>query len=494
MSLTTLVLFIGTIAILLTLVSYQFSKSRPNWILHFLQFFSGTLFLVSGYVKAVDPIGTALKMEQYFAEFEATFEPTWLSFLSKIFPILSEGSIWVALIMVILEIFIGLTLITGLWKKFTAWAFFLIILFFTVLTGFTYLTGFVPTSSNFFSFSEWGVFAKSNMRVTDCGCFGDFIKLDPRTSFFKDVFLLIPAIYFLFSYRSFIEIFKPGTKRAIVITLTLATILFCIRNVWMGEPVTDFRPFTPGVDIKAEKEKQDEALMNVPMTMVIKNKATGEVVKMDQDAYMKVYKDYPKDAWEYLDPEVGEPDIPITKIREFEISNMDGEDATYEILDFEGYQFLIVSPKLILDGIIESTVTVLDTLYAADTIVVGVDTLVNQRIEQIDQRTIPKNEYEWNSNYLEIYKDKIMPLVKAASQDELPVRFITAFSSPEILADLKDNIGLPGDSYQADDILIKTIMRSNPGVLLLKNGTIINKWHHRKLPEYQNIKQQFMGK
>lgn len=494
MSLTTLVLFIGTISILLTLVSYQFSKAKPNWILHFLQFFTGTLFVVSGYVKAVDPIGTALKMEQYFAEFEATFEPTWFSFISGLFPLISAGSIWVATIMIVLEILIGLTLITGLWKKFTAWAFFLIILFFTVLTGFTYLTGFVPTSSNFFAFSEWVVFAKSNMRVTDCGCFGDFIKLDPRTSFLKDVFLLIPAIFFLFKYRGFIEVFKPKTQKTIVISLMLATILFCFRNIWMDEPITDFRPFTAGVDIKAEKQKQDDALMNVPMTMVIKNKSTGEIVKIDQDAYMKVYKDYPKDSWEYLDPEVGEPDIPITKIREFEISNLDGEDATYEILDFEGYQFLVVSPKLILDGITENTLTVMDTLYAADTIVVGTDTLINQRIEQVDQRTLLENEYQWNSKYLGIYQDKVMPLAIEALKDDIPVRFITAFSSPELISDLKDKLGYSGDFYLADDILIKTIMRSNPGVLLLKNGTIINKWHHRKLPEYQIIKKEHIAK
>src|SRR5690606_2551105 len=139
----------------------------------------------------------------------------------------------------VLEILIGLTLLTGLWKRFTAWAFFLIILFFTVLTGFTYLTGFIPTSSNFFAFSEWGAFAKTNMRVTDCGCFGDFIKLDPRTSFLKDVFLLIPAIYFLFKYRGFIEIFKPKTQKLLVLSLTLATILFCFRNIYMDEPITD---------------------------------------------------------------------------------------------------------------------------------------------------------------------------------------------------------------------------------------------------------------
>ena len=68
---------------------------------------------------------------------------------------------------------------------------FLLVAFFTVLTGFTYLTGFVPDGSNFFDFGSWvGVHNENNMKVKDCGCFGDFIKLKPKTSFLKDVFLL----------------------------------------------------------------------------------------------------------------------------------------------------------------------------------------------------------------------------------------------------------------------------------------------------------------
>ena len=75
----------------------------------------------------------------------------------------------------------------GYYRKWTAWLFFLIVFFFTILTGFTYLTGYVPLDANFFDFSAWGPYVKENMRVTDCGCFGDFIKLDPKISFFKDL-------------------------------------------------------------------------------------------------------------------------------------------------------------------------------------------------------------------------------------------------------------------------------------------------------------------
>ena len=184
MNLGSLLLLIGTIAIVLTLISSMVIRGKKNWILQFLQYFSGTLFIISGLVKAVDPLGTAYKMEQYFAEFESTFSATWMSWISSIFPFLSGHSAGFAIVMIVLEILLGIMLVLGTWKKLTAWAFFLLVVFFTILTGFTFLTGYVPSGGNFFDFGSWGPYTVSNMRVTDCGCFGDFIKLEPRVSFY----------------------------------------------------------------------------------------------------------------------------------------------------------------------------------------------------------------------------------------------------------------------------------------------------------------------
>lgn len=488
MSLSVLFIFIASIAIVLTLVANVMLKGNHNWLLHFFQFFSGSLFLVSGYVKAVDPLGTAYKMEQYFAEFESTFSDTWMSFMSGLFPWLSQSSAWFAIIMVVLELVIGALLLLGIWRRFTAWAFFIIILFFTMLTGFTYLTGYVPSGSNFFSFGEWAEFNKTNMRVTDCGCFGDFIKLEPKTSFLKDVFLLIPAIWFLFAWRSFHQFFSHTVRKNLAIGFTLVAFLFSMYNVYMDEPVIDFRPFTPGVNILAEKERQEEALANVPVTMVIEHKGDGHIVKMSQEEYMKVFRDYPKEEWNYLDPEVGEPDIPITKLREFEVSSLEGGDGTYELLDYEGYHFLIISQDLLDDGFEEVTTLIQDTLWTTDTVVVEGDTLVVSRIEQIDQHTLVTRDYFWKKRYLRAYNEVVMPLVSAAEAEGIPSRLILKFSNEDKVLDLISEIGFEGEVYQADDILLKTIMRSNPGVLLMKDGEIIQKWHHRKVPDFQDIK------
>ena len=92
---------------------------------------TGALFIFSGWVKAIDPLGTAYKMEQYFAEFESTFEHTWFSFLAPMFPFLSEYAISFSVFMIIFEIVLGLMLLIGAAPKFTSWAFFLLVAFFT---------------------------------------------------------------------------------------------------------------------------------------------------------------------------------------------------------------------------------------------------------------------------------------------------------------------------------------------------------------------------
>ncbi len=201
MTLSTMLIGIGIAALLILAAQYLF-KAKPESIwMSFLQNFVGVLFLFSGWVKAIDPLGTAYKMEQYFAEFESAFEPTWFGFIAPVFPVLNEYAISFSVIMIVFEIVLGLLILLGIYRKLAVWAFFLLVVFFTILTGFTYLTGYVPQDGTFFDFSSWSTYAKSNMKVTDCGCFGDFIKLEPKVSFFKDIFLLIPSVLFLLFFH-----------------------------------------------------------------------------------------------------------------------------------------------------------------------------------------------------------------------------------------------------------------------------------------------------
>ena len=108
MSLTTLLLGVGIVAIVLTVLMKAATDRVKNIVISFLQNFCGGLFIFSGLVKAVDPLGTAYKMEDYFAQFETHF-----SAIGDLFPILSGLSEAIAVFMVVFEIVLGVMLILG---------------------------------------------------------------------------------------------------------------------------------------------------------------------------------------------------------------------------------------------------------------------------------------------------------------------------------------------------------------------------------------------
>ncbi|MBK6498297.1 MAG: DoxX family membrane protein [Saprospiraceae bacterium] len=149
MSIMTLMLIIGVVALIFTVVMVSMLKAHKSILTTYLQSFTGILFIFSGWVKAVDPMGTAFKMVDYFTEFEATFKETAMSFIAPIFPYLSEHALAFAIFMIIFEIILGIMLLLGDRPKLTSWLFFLLVLFFTVLTGFTFLTGYVPMGQKF---------------------------------------------------------------------------------------------------------------------------------------------------------------------------------------------------------------------------------------------------------------------------------------------------------------------------------------------------------
>ena len=169
MTLTDILIYMAIAGGIWSALVYFIWQKSNHWLITFLQSFCGALFIFSGWVKAIDPLGTAYKMEQDFGEFRVTFSQTSLKGLADLFPVFAEYAIVFAVIMIVLEIVLGIMLLFGIFKKFTAWTFFLLILFFTFLTGFTYLTGYVPEGVNFFSFSQWGDYVETNMKVTGCG-------------------------------------------------------------------------------------------------------------------------------------------------------------------------------------------------------------------------------------------------------------------------------------------------------------------------------------
>lgn len=492
MTLGKLVLYVAVLALVLTVLVVMTKKSR-NWFLSYLQNFAGTLFIVSGWVKAIDPLGTAFKMEQYFAEFQSTFADTWFSFLASVFPLLSEYAIGFSVFMIVLEIVLGLALILGARPKWAAWLFLLIIAFFSFLTGFTFLTGYVPEGVNFFSFSEWGAYDKNNMKVTDCGCFGDFLKLEPKVSFFKDIVLLVPALLFVFFSKRMHQLLNPLIRTVILFLATAGLLFYCLSNYSWDLPHTDFRPFKEGTDVANQLQAEREASANAPVSYQLVNKAEGKEVTLSMDEFMKEYKKYPKEEWEYNQIK-GKPAIPITKISDFAIDDPARGQVTDSILQKKGPHFMIVSYKMPSLG--EQTVQMMafDTLFRTDTIILEVsnDTQLVRSVVSVDEVPYETTVPVWKDPYLKSWKDVLQPFVQKAQESGIPVYAVTKPMDPDPIQDFKGRVGADYPFYQADDILLKTIIRSNPGFVLWKDGVIVKKWHYKQLPDFEEVQKKWL--
>jgi len=481
-TLTKLVIGVLIAGAILTAGTYFLMHKKQSVLLSFLQHSAGALFLFSGFVKAVDPLGTAFKMEQYFAEFESTFSETWLNFIAPLFPFFSEYSAAFSVFMIVLEIVLGVMLIVGYRRRLTAWLFFAIVAFFTVLTGFTFLTGYVPRDANFFDFSSWGPYTKSNMRVTDCGCFGDFLKLDPKVSFFKDIVLLVPSIIFVLYHNKKHQLFTKTTRGIIVGATGLITLWYCLSNFVWDLPKTDFRPFKEGVNIRDTKEAEEEAMALVDILgWEMQNDKTGQVVKVMNPSYSAVLKEYPKDqGWTLKDQVKSEPKMPSTKISEFDVVDSEGYSVTDAILDNPKPTFWIINYKLPYD-VEKEMITVKDT-----TITIDPETFEETMTTETRERQVKK--YLWKEPFQSAYTDKVNGLAKAAAQDGVQTISIVKETGADVMESLGALAGGQMTVYKADDILLKTIIRSNPGVLLLQDGKILEKYHIDQLPTYDEIK------
>ena len=496
MTIITLVLYVAIAAAILTAVVGLVFKSHKSWLLTFLQNFCGSLFIFSGYVKAIDPLGTAFKMEQYFAEFFYTFKDTAFSFMAPIFPWFSEHSIVFSIVMIVFEIALGAMLLVGSRPKLTAWLFLGLVVFFTILTGFTYLTGYVPSGVNFFEFGKWGEYVKTNMRVTDCGCFGDFIKLKPQTSFFKDVFLLIPSLIFVFRHRDMHQLFTGRGRSAFVWIVTLGFLAFSYWYTYMDEPFIDFRPFKAGVDVRVQREKEaeEEAEAFKVTAYEMKNKTTGQVVVLPIEQYTKEYKNYPKEEWE-LGQVKNNPDYEHSKISEFDVSDADGNNVTEDILNDPNYSFMVVTYQLKQhDGKQMKSATVMDTTYVVDTVQIeGTDSLVFvKKADKITPRQVEMEMTSFDPAFEKRFTEVLNPVVAEAQKAGFKVFALTGPNDPAIVEDFRHSTQSDYPFYTADDLLLKTIQRSNPGLVLWKDGKIIQKWHFNKMPSFEEIKNRYM--
>jgi hypothetical protein len=360
--------------------------SRLCWLL------VGGLFIFSGLIKINDPVGTAIKLEEYFEVFAADFATVFLA--------LEPYALFFSILLSALEIILGVALLLR-WRLNTVlWSLLAMIVFFTFLTFY----------SAYFN------------KVTDCGCFGDAIKLSPWESFTKDIVLLVMILVLLATRR---QLPAPTKARPAALAMAFTTALAFGLGIYAyhHEPFIDFRAYKVGNDLP--KLMKPSAPLKYKYIMA-KNGQTQE------------FTDYPKDTtYKFvemvaLNPEAG------PKITDFSIWN-DSGDFTQQI--FQGNKLLL----LVQD------VRKTKAASFAD---------INPLVVAAEQSASPKIE----------------PLV------------LTASSSQDFDV-FRHEVNLAVPYYFGDATVLKTMMRANPGLMLLKNGVVVGKWHHNDVPPIEKIKE-----
>ncbi|MDR0657805.1 MAG: triose-phosphate isomerase [Mediterranea sp.] len=355
------------------------------------RFLLAALFIFSGFVKGIDPLGSTYKIQDYLEAFGL------LAWLPSFFPLF--GAIGLST----LEFALGVMLLFGIRKGTATSLTLLLMCFMTPLT--LYLAIANP--------------------VSDCGCFGDAWILTNWETFAKNI-VLLSAAFVSFKWRYLIIRFiSPKSEwlvslYAIIFIIILS--IYCLARL----PILDFRPYRIGTNIREGMSVPPDAPPGVYESVFVLEK-NGERKEFTLD-------NYPDSTWTFVDArmvlkEKGyEPPI-----RDFSMKSPEtGDDITAEVLNDENYTFLLIA----------------------------------HRIEEADDSDIDLIN--------EIYDYSI----------EHGYAFYCLTSSPGYEIELwKDKTGAEYPFCLTDDLTLKTIIRANPGLVLIKDGTILKKWNSRKLPD-----------
>ena len=364
-------------------------------VVNVCRFVLAATFIFSGYVKAIDPLGTLYKLKDYAAAMSLNgLLPDWVL-------------VGVAIALGALEFALGVFMLFAVRRHVVSR---ITLAFMTAMTVLTL----------------WIFVADP---VKDCGCFGDALKLTNGETLLKNIVLIACAA--LVAWRPvdmarFISRSNQWIVRYYTVAYIVITSIYCLYTL----PIFDFRPYHVGMNIKQGMEIPEGAEQpEFESTFLLRK--NGETREFTLD-------NYPDSTWEYVDTRTVQTKKGYEPpIHDFALTSCDtGEDITEQVLTKKGYTFLLVSPRL----------AVADDSNFGD-------------IDQI---------YEYaEENGADFY------CVTASANDEI-----------ERWRDLT------GAEYQfcnADEKTLKTMIRSNPGLMLLKDGTIIDKWSHNALPQTDDL-------
>lgn len=257
-----------------------------------LRWLLGGVFIFSGLVKCVDPVGTSVFVDKYLATYSLeALLPYSLSF---------------AVALAVVEVAMGILLVIGVLRRYVSLAAIIFLLIFTVIT----------------------LLSATVLPIGDCGCFGDAVKLTPWQTFLKNIVLLPMAIVV---WRNS-DAEQPMWRRvaiilAVVVALPLAINLYSLRYL----PLVDFMPYKLGVDLRSEvqRERDSEGVRSI---LLFENTATGEVVEFPAEN---------TSCWadpnlEYLDARTETIATKGGEFSDFRLYTREGEDVTLDILNKSG--------------------------------------------------------------------------------------------------------------------------------------------------------------
>ncbi len=365
-------------------------------VLHFIsRIVVGIVFIFSGFVKGIDPLGMAYRLEDYFI----VWGTHWMM----------PYALTLSILLCTMEFVLGVVILLNLKPKVSSWMLLGVMAFFTLLTLNDAIYNPVP----------------------DCGCFGDAITLTNWQTFYKNVFLMVLALI-IFAWRNKTRevlgnIVSYGVA-AVVLSLFIGFSIYCYRHL----PLIDF------MDWKVGNKMYVENPLPVKYYLTYKNKETGEAKE-----YLS--PDYPYNdsvwmsKWEFADQRVEDPNS--FKGLNLQIMDSTGTDLTDLIIQNPEYQFILVA---------------WDLETANQTALAGV------------------NEFA----------DKAM---------EAGYGFIGLTSSlSEVINSTRARLKIDYDFFMADDVALKTMVRANPGLLVLKKGIVINKWHYNDFPSFADFEKKYV--
>jgi uncharacterized membrane protein YphA (DoxX/SURF4 family) len=267
----------------------------------------GVLFIFSGLVKAIDPLGLSYKMEEFFEVWAAT------GYLPSLMNWLTGHSFMFSVIMITLEVVLGVALLVGWRKKLVLRLLFLLIVFFTFLTSYVLFSG----------------------KIRSCGCFGDCIPLTPIQTFAKDIILLL-LILFLLRKQKYIEpLFKEKLPFAIVLVSLIAT---CLLQMHVVEhlPLVDCLPYKKGNNILELRKMPADA---------VPDKYEYSFIYEKDNVQKEFTTDFPDSTWKFIDRKQtliakGKNNVPL--INDFSLSDADGNDSTETILNQPAYYLFFI--------------------------------------------------------------------------------------------------------------------------------------------------------